>query len=107
MDKQLKQAECRIMELEQANKSLMKRNAKAYGTIKELKADVKKMQAAVVTADTDAERIRHKGRTLYAYVKWMIDRLHRLEGLEGQTLNEYERGIEKEYNEMVAERTPE
>ena len=90
--------DCRIMELEQENARIKKRNAKAYGTIKELKGDIKTMQATVAKADSDADGIRRKGATLYAYTKWMIDRLHRLESADGVSLDGYEKKLQAEFN---------
>ena len=99
MSMELKQANCRIMELEQENGRFKKRNRDAYSKIKVLKAELEVAERGKKQAVQQGKIIRAKGAMLYAYTKWAVDRLHRLEGLDGQSLDDYEKSLEKEFNE--------
>ena len=98
MSNELKQAECRIMELEQENSRLKKRNRDAYSARKEIKGELETVKLKCKQANESADIIRQKGATMYVYVKWLTDRLHSIEGQDGQTLEEYEKVLQAEFN---------
>ena len=95
---ELKQAKCRIMELEQENGRLKKRNRDAYSARKEIKEELKTIELKCKKANDAADIIRQKGATMYVYVKWLTDRLHSIEGQDGQTLEEYDKSLQAEFN---------
>ena len=95
----LKQAKCRIMELEQENSRLKKRKLDAYSARKEMKEELKAIELKCKQANESADIIRQKGATMYVYVKWPTDRLHSIEGQDGQSLEDYDKALQGEFNE--------
>ena len=95
----LKQAKCRIMELEQENGRLKKRNRDAYSARKEIKGELETIKLKCKQANESADITRQKGATMYVYVKWLTDRLHSIEGQDGQSLEDYDKALQGEFNE--------